>query len=271
MKTLTTLASAAVLAAAIAAAAAPAQAAEVLFASFNTGTSNAQNIDWVRSGASGQLFTTSTATATTLGAAAVKFTFLGDSALTDFDGLNANFTLSATVTGVPAQFDGSTYTQTALDNGTFSFVYEGASQTLDGVSLVHNSTVLFSGTFNDAWLQGAGGVGGLAVSLSNGGNAHFASSIYDFSHAVAGTDEFTIHLGNVSPNFSSSNPSTGCTLSVCAHIGTTDLNSFRAHIGGDFQDFQLAVPEPTTWALMIMGFGGAGVMLRRRRAVAVAA
>jgi len=27
-----------------------------------------------------------------------------------------------------------------------------------------------------------------------------------------------------------------------------------------------AVPEPATWALMIMGFGGAGAMLRRRRA-----
>jgi len=27
-----------------------------------------------------------------------------------------------------------------------------------------------------------------------------------------------------------------------------------------------AVPEPTTWALMIAGFGGAGAMLRRRRA-----
>jgi hypothetical protein len=28
------------------------------------------------------------------------------------------------------------------------------------------------------------------------------------------------------------------------------------------------VPEPTTWALMILGFGGAGAMLRRRRRLA---
>ena len=29
-----------------------------------------------------------------------------------------------------------------------------------------------------------------------------------------------------------------------------------------------AIPEPTTWALMIFGFGAAGAMLRRRRLVA---
>ena len=37
---------------------------------------------------------------------------------------------------------------------------------------------------------------------------------------------------------------------------------------GDFvidRAYVIAVPEPATWGLMIMGFGGAGAMLRRRR------
>lgn len=42
-------------------------------------------------------------------------------------------------------------------------------------------------------------------------------------------------------------------------------NSFEFdHLGG------LAVPEPGTWALMILGFGGAGAMLRRRRTIVAA-
>ena len=32
-----------------------------------------------------------------------------------------------------------------------------------------------------------------------------------------------------------------------------------------------AIPEPATWAMMILGFGAAGAVLRRRRAVAIAA
>jgi len=269
MKALTLFASAAVAAATVAASAAPADAAVLLFATFNTGTSNTSNIDWVKSGSGGHLFTTSSGTATTLGAAAVKFTFLGDPALPDFDNLKANFTLNATVTNTPAQFDGSTYTQTGLNSGAFSFVYAGPSQTLDGIHLVKNSTVLLSGTFNDAWMQGAGGVGGLDVTVGNGGSAHFTSSIYDLSDTQPGSDEFALHLSNVSPHFSAVNPSTGCVNNVCSHVGTTALNSFRAHAGGDFQ-FN-AVPEPSTWALMILGFGGAGAMLRQRRRTAALA
>jgi len=240
--------------------AAPSQAAVVLFASYNTGNSNAANFRFVNGGAadpdSAVLYTTSTASATSAGASNVRFSFFDDPAIPDFQNLAAKFTLNGTVKDTPAQFDGTTYTQQGVD-GSFKFVYSGPTTVIDGKSLVQNSSVLFSGTFTNAWIQGRGGVGGVDVTIGNGGSAVFASNYYNLSLFNPTTDEYTFHLGAVSPNFSQANSGSA-------------LKTFRAHVAGDFQA-AAAVPEPATWALMIGGFGGAGAMLRRRKAVAAAA
>ena len=60
--------------------------------------------------------------------------------------------------------------------------------------------------------------------------------------------------------------------------GSTRTDGFRIQFGPDAFDigidninFQItAVPEPSTWAMMILGFGAAGSMIRRRRAAIVA-
>lgn len=59
-------------------------------------------------------------------------------------------------------------------------------------------------------------------------------------------------------------------LGVGSGIGA-DYLAYADNIkfGGDTYNFEVAaVPEPATWAFMIMGFGAAGAVLRRRAAIA---
>lgn len=53
--------------------------------------------------------------------------------------------------------------------------------------------------------------------------------------------------------------------------GTAYLNIHTsAFPGGEIRGSFSAVPEPSAWAVMILGFGAAGAALRRRRAIAYA-
>lgn len=57
---------------------------------------------------------------------------------------------------------------------------------------------------------------------------------------------------------------------AAAPIGAGDLiprapSLLAPPTGGLVADLRAAVPEPSTWAMMIMGFGAAGAVLRRRR------
>ena len=73
-----------------------------------------------------------------------------------------------------------------------------------------------------------------------------------------GTDMFTYTVGNLSM--------------TSAAFGTTELGNviLQGHNYGGGGNTQIhwsggAVPEPATWAMMIMGFGGIGSLIRRRR------
>ena len=58
---------------------------------------------------------------------------------------------------------------------------------------------------------------------------------------------------------------------VAAHIGACDAGCTQFLSTGFATNGNLGViPEPATWAMMIMGFGGIGAMLRRRRSLALA-
>jgi len=254
MKSLTAFASAAVLAATLAVAAAPAHAS--VFAQFSPDT-NSSDYKWIKNNTGGEFISTGTATDTTATAVATHFSFI-DPTYAALSFLNAAFTIDATAAqGNPATLapGPGTWTQTGL-TGSFHFVYTGPTQTIDGFNLVSGVTHLLDGVFTDAWIQGAGGTGSTNVTIGNGGSASYSSDIVNFAGVTPGSEEFAFNLLNVSPHFGAS--------------ANKALNSFTSNGGGNFS--AAGVPEPATWGLMIVGFGGLGLVLRnnRRRAIATA-
>jgi len=239
-------------------AAAPSQAA--VFAQFTPDTG--RNIySWVNNaagnnGTGGAFFTTATPTGTTVGATNVHFSFLA-LGLTDLQFVPVKFTLNTTVaSGSPATFTPgpNTWTQTNV-NGGFSFIYTGVTKTFGAIQVLHNANLL-SGAFTDAWIQGNGGTGSTNLSIGNGGAFTSLTSDFNLGNVDPSSEEFALNLLGVTPAFG-------------AKPGKA-LKSFRANGGGNFSLEILSVPEPATWTMMLMGFGGMGAMIRRRRAVAFA-
>jgi hypothetical protein len=259
MKALKTLLPAAALAAALAASAAPVQAA--VFAQFTPDHPSA-DYKWINSGGpsntgtGGHLISIVSTGATAAQGVSTHFQFL-DATNSALGFIPATFKLDATVaSGNPASTNGAGVVNQQQVGGTFSFVYSGVTTVNfngSGITLTHGENLL-SAVFTDAWIQGAGGSGSFNLAHINGGTATYSSALVDFSHTTKASEEFAFNLLSVTPNFT--------------HKAGDADSSFRANGGGNFSAG--GVPEPATWALMIMGFGGLGVTLRNRRRLATA-
>lgn len=155
----------------------------------------------------------------------------------DGAGQDAYLTFSGVAGGDPLQeeLDG-TFRQTGI-GGTFEF------RTAAG----GGGSLLLGGVFTGSWLTGKDDAGGLMTVL-NGGTLDLTSGVTDISWIF--DDSASFSFSGVTPAFGDLNDDGA-------------LDSFNAT--GFSATFSGAVPEPTTWALMILGFGGAGAMLRRRR------
>jgi len=259
MKTLTTLASAAALALSLAAVSAPAHAAVI--AQFTPDT-NASDFKWINDGANntgagGHFFTVSDNASTVAQGVATHFSFL-DPSLALLSSISAVFKVDATVSATPATNNSGLLTQSGL-TGTFSFIYAGP--TIDnfngsGITLFQNSNLL-SGVFGNATIEGSSGSGSANLAAVNGGTMTFTSDFLSPTRLKAGTEEFAFNLLSTTPKFGKK---TGAAL-----------QGFSSNGGGNFSAD--AVPEPATWGLMIVGFGGLGALARhnrRRAAVATA-
>lgn len=101
-------------------------------------------------------------------------------------------------------------------------------------------------TFSGASLAGVGGAGALFGSQP-GGTVTYTSDFLDFTDATAGN--FSLGFSGITPGF-------GADFWTGDSVGT-----FASDGGGGGNE----IPEPATWVMMIMGFGGVGALMRRRR------
>ncbi len=154
--------------------------------------------------------------------------------------------------------NGQTVTLTTNDGVTYSGQFRAA---VDG--FVPSGDPSFSATFNfNVPASGRVSIAAISIATSAASNIDFTSSFLD------GTTPFTISNGAVDTAVVSS-----ILLSPGAHSFTlsgllnTPSGIGNAGFGGDIS-FTLGqgVPEPTSWALFILGFGMIGGTMRRHTA-----
>jgi hypothetical protein len=171
----------------------------------------------------------------------------------------ANVTLQGQVTSSPL-FGSTSSAVTALAAGDLDLfmIVQGLTGPLGSpeawsTSITQNDLPLGWTVDTQAWLDPNNGQ---AVGSSLG-NLHFLGT--GGLNPGSGTTATTINTG-AGPY----------SISTEYHIHATGASDTQ--VLSNTQVYALgAVPEPATWGLMLVGFGGAGAMLRRRRAVAAAA
>ncbi len=137
-----------------------------------------------------------------------------------------------------------------------SLVNNGTTLTEKGINgnfeFKNGSTVLIGGNFTNAWLQGSIGGNSANFNNANGGSVVFYSDIAGLLDGLS-DDSMGFTLTGL----------TGLSTGIQSTGG--HLKSFGSNtVAGSF-DATGSVPEPATWGLMIMGFGGVGALLRSRR------
>ena len=231
-------------------ASAPAMA--TTFANFSA-VDSSDNIHWTNTGAS---------SGTISSGAQVDFSFLTTGTTSSPMDLLANFTLTGTSTSAAVQQSG-VVVQPNINEGAFSFTYAGSTPFTYGGKTYASGTNLLSGTYQKAAIGGANGSqSGVFLDDSNAqGAVTFTSGLLKFTNS--GDAGFSLSLTSIFPTLSAARD--GALRSFDA-VSTGSFYANLASGGGTG-----GVPEPATWALMLIGVGAVGGAVRRRRTAAFAA
>jgi hypothetical protein len=234
-------------------AAVPAAAVSTIFAQV-VPVGTARNFLWARTSPTGGTFyTTSTANGGAPGVTSVVFSLVGSPVPLS---VTANLLLSGSTANDPLGVSSGPFSQ-QIDSLVFNITATTAF--CWGPNCFNVGDSLLSGSVSNADITGVLGtrVASLNGNTTTGATISYASPLVTFD---PGSDvSFDFGLTGLDRNLSA-NPQ-------------NSLGSFRGTIGGTFSsdpDVTFNVPEPGTWALMIVGMGLVGLARRRRRAVVAA-
>ena len=223
-----------------------------------------QNASASNTSADSSFFSIPTSGSTSAGTAQVDFSFINLGAAVDgaVQNVVANLTWTSS-SSTAAQSAAGLAIQPGI-GGNF-VITSTAPITLDGKAYAAGS-ILLAGTFNGGTLSGAQGstLGGFGVSNGSDGALTFTSDFLKFAPSAS--------LGS-SLNFTSGTTASGQGLSSL-NYGSDALQSFSMDAGGSFSSAPspiAGVPEPASWAIMLLGMGLVGGVLRRRSGAAAAA
>jgi len=189
-------------------------------------------------------------------------TGLGHSTLTFLPSgpsLEGNFSfINAGVAATPATSvtvgNVTTYTQTGI-TGSFQDIYfgKGAPIVVNGVTLTRGVTDILTGDFTNGTIVGRTVNGVSKPGMLEGTVSNYSSPLMTLP--PNGSFAFKLALRGSGLGWTIVGPG-------------QPLHTFNANGGGGFAS---GIPEPTSWALMLLGVGGIGAMVRRRKTAAVAA
>ena len=211
---------------------------------------------------SASLYSITTPTSTVPGSVLVKFSFINEGVLLDtaISGVNAVFTYNGTVHHTGALSFGGFLVQPGV-SGTFSFKTT-APVIISGHNFAAGSNLLSATFFSGGTIAGPSGT----TSGTFDANNQAAES------TLAYTSDFVTFAPGASLDASYS--LTSITAALNRVTSTAALRTFKADAGGSFSADPAPtanVPEPASWALMIIGMGLMGAMARRHRGAAVRA
>lgn len=162
------------------------------------------------------------------------------------------------VTGSCVDLDGSRNQAGRLTTGVYNF---NAGETITlSFDLAGNHRNSVADSFQSGFIFGG------ATQLLNAtvGGAYGSSN---FGNLLTGS---WTHNGNIAGSAAYANYTISFTAgqagSLQAFVGASGTDNVGPLLD-NFGLVSIGVPEPATWAMMIMGFGAAGSMIRRRRAV----